>query len=228
MIYRAPFAQAVLLSGLIIALNACKPGQGSPPFALQVDVSTDSNIPISAATILIDGASAGLTDASGKLRLTSAAAEGRVLTLSVKCPLGYVSGNESIPVALRRLATLDATQAQPTIRQRLVCNASEETSVVVVNVGRANLPVLVNDAMQATTNANGIAHVALRGKPNTAFTIALDTTAHPELHPQNPTRTFTLGKTPELFVFQQQIQGEKARPRRAYKKSAGAVPYRID
>lgn len=225
----AQFKCVSLLVALLAVLCACQPTPVIAPFSLQIVVHTDASAPVPAATILLDGVAAGMTDATGELHLTSSAPEGRILMASVKCPGGYESGSQPIAMALRHLATLDGTHTPPALRQRFVCNASEQTSVVVVSVGAANLPVRVSDTVQAITNPSGVAHVALRGKPGTSFTMTLDTTAHPELQPQNPTRTFTLGKTPELFAFQQQVNAEQSTGRRVRRGSekVATIPYRV-
>jgi hypothetical protein len=87
---------------------------------------------------------------------------------------------------------------------------------------------VVNDTVQATTNESGIAHVALRGKGETALTIKIDTTTHPELHPQNPNRTFTLGNAGTLLSFEQSFKREKARKPRSRIKNAPSAPYRME
>ncbi len=93
--------------------------------------------------------------------------------------------------------------------------------------GKSN-KIIPNGTPQAVTNAAGIAHLTLRGKPNTPFELKLDTTIHPELHPQTPTRTFTLNETAAIFTFQQPLKAERARTRRPSKKPERSMPYRID
>lgn len=206
---------------------ACAPAATPAPFPLHITVSTTAGAPVPAATIQINGHDAGTTNATGELRIASSSPEGSVMSLRVVCPAGYESASDSTSIALRRLATLDGTSSTPALRQRLICNATEQTSVVLVS-SEPNLPLVINGTPQAITNASGIAHVTLRGKPNTPFELKLDTTPRPDLHPQNPTRTFTLNETATIFTFQQPLKAERARIRRAAKKPEPSVPYRID
>lgn len=206
---------------------ACAPAAAPAPFPLHIAVSTAAGAPVPAATIWINDHNAGTTNATGELHVASSSPEGSILSLRVVCPAGHKSASEPTSIALRRLATLDDTSSTPALRQRLICNATEQSSVVLVS-SEPNLPVVINGAPQAVTNAAGIAHVLFQGKPNTPFELKLDTTSHPELHPQNPSRTFTLNETATIFTFQQPLKAERARTRRATKKPERTVPYRID
>jgi hypothetical protein len=191
-------------------------------------VSTEAGAPVSGATLRVNDRDVGTTNATGELHFASTAPEGSLLTLSVKCPSGFESVGVPIPVALRRLTALAGSNTPPALRQRLLCRNTEQTSVVVISTTEPDLPVLLDGTARTITNSDGIAHVALRGKPDTTFEITIDTTAHPTLRPQNPSRHITLGKAAEMFNFQQQLKAEKPRIGRTSKKPERSVPYRMD
>jgi hypothetical protein len=216
---------AALLSATIVA---CTPAVAPVPCPLQVTVNTEAGVPLRGATLRVNERDIGSTNATGELHFTSMAPEGSVLTLSVRCPSGFESVGAPIAVAVRRLTALAGSHAPPSLRQRLVCHSTAQTSVVVVSADQPDLPVLIDGSALATTNEDGIAHVSVRGKPEASFEIALDTTAHPELRPQNPSRHFTLGKAAQIFKFLQPLKSEKPHPRRTAKKPERSVPYRID
>ncbi|HEX2881060.1 MAG TPA: hypothetical protein VHO25_16120, partial [Polyangiaceae bacterium] len=187
---------------LAILLAACTSTAATAPCPVQVTVSTEVGAPVSGATLRVNDRDVGITNATGELHFASNAPEGSMLSLSVRCPSGFEAVGAPIPVALRRLTALAGSNAPPALRQRLLCRSTEQTSVVVISTDQPALLVLLDGTPRTTTNSDGIAHIALRGKPDTTFEITLDTSTHPELRPQSPSRHFTLGKTAEIVGFQ--------------------------
>jgi hypothetical protein len=213
---------------LILFNMGCDSPAIPPPFPLHIHVSTENGTPVTGATIAVNGLGAGATNKHGELALRFSAIEGNALSVNVSCPPGFESPNDTASLAVRRLTTLDGSGTFAALRHRLTCNPTEQTSVVVVSTNEPNLPVLVNGIQQGLTNIAGFAHVSLRGKPNTTFEVELDTRANLKLRPQVPARSFTLGRSNELFRFEQQLRTQNSAVRRIPKTPEPRVPYRID
>jgi hypothetical protein len=78
------------------------------------------------------------------------------------------------------------------------------------------------------TDTNGLAHLLVKAPPGLSFRIALDTTAHPALRPQNPSMTYTLGQADDVLLMDQPFQEKKARKKPKKKEPEPQLPQRLE
>jgi hypothetical protein len=70
------------------------------------------------------------------------------------------------------------------------------------------LPVKYLGREVAHTDAAGAAHFVLRAAPEDVLEIQLDTSAHPELRPRQPSARFRVAARDEIFVFNSSLHAE--------------------
>lgn len=181
----------------LIALCAC----ASPePLVFDVRVEAtraDGGEPLAGALVRVRGGPAAITDARGRSLLRVPGRAGDRVTVSLACPSGAASEAElSLPDA-------PPTGADGAPALRLACPIVSRDAVVLVHVSgdAASLPVKVDGAVVAHTDALGFAHVHVRADAPAAFEVSLDTSANPTLSPANPAQRFELERGDELFVF---------------------------
>lgn len=144
----------------------------------------------------------GTTDAKGELRVKLAGKQGTVIPYEVECPAGFRTEKDRGDLTLRRFVGLDPEQGGRGIIVSINCPPTQRFGVIVVRHA-PNIPVMVQGQLLTRTDAAGAAHILIRGTPNTAFTVLLDTSAQPMIRPQNPATSFTLVDQDDFFVFDQ-------------------------
>ena len=96
--------------------------------------------------------------------------------------------------------------------------------------GGAGLSLQIDGKPAGITDADGIAHVLVHAERNLkSLNVSLDTSAHQELKPKNPSRTYELAGNDAVLVFDQAIvathkpvfHGASTKPRKH-------IPYRVD
>jgi hypothetical protein len=182
------------------------------PVLIEVDDEAGGGLP--GAQIVVDGREVGDTSAKGHLVVFIAGVEGGTAVVAHVCPPGYEPG-ESGPrtVVLRRLSTNAPGAALVPEPVTLVCRAIFRQVVLLVRAQPpSELPVTALGRAVASTDANGVAQVLLRGRAGEELEITLDTSAAPRLRPVSPTRRVVFADRPQLLVFDQIF--EEGPPRR--------------
>jgi len=213
--------------GLTLCVIAC----GAPaqtPARLTILVTDQDQTPVPGAEVSLNGQARGVSDAAGQVSIQLPNAEGTSVKVALSCPVGFKDQTGPVSFALRHSSSLDGSRNSPAQRQRVICEPTERSLVLVVNApNEAGIPVLVDGAPRAVTNSTSIAHLLLQGEPGTSHQMMLDTSLRPELRPQNPSRSFSIGTEDEILTFDQQFKTERRRaPRR--KSSPAALPYKIE
>jgi hypothetical protein len=192
-----PSLAPALVAGASVALAAC----ASPePLVFDVRVeaaSADGSEPVPGATVRVRDEPVGTTDARGHALLRVRGQAGDRVPVSLACPAGARSDAElTLPGA-------PATSTDDAPALRLACPVVARDAVVLVRVSgdATSLPVKVDGAVVAHTDALGFAHVHVRAGAPAAFEVSLDTSANPSLAPANPSQHFQLERGDELFVF---------------------------
>ena len=204
--------RVVLLVALVAACASSACGGLDPPvqkpFQFYVKVESDPSHPLTGAFVLRNNLSIASTGMDGKAMITLKGKEGDVTDVVVKCPDTFQSPTKPLSVRLTRLAADESK-----IPEYLVsCPPSTRRVVVAVKADNGpNLPVYYLNELITRTDASGAAHFALKVPPNTSFTVRLDTSENPKLKPPNPNRTFGVGVSDDILVFEQKFQAEKAR-----------------
>lgn len=166
-----------------------------------------------------DGSAIGETDSRGALTKTLRSVKGGTVTLTWACPVGYRAQSE------RRNVMLDGGDSAASKRGdaltplllKVICEPLEQLAALVVRVRgapQAGLPIQARDEVVGRTDPDGIAHVLLRVRPKTTLTIGLDTSAYPELVPQNPIETFQLGSEESVLLLDRTLTIKKREPKK--------------
>jgi hypothetical protein len=212
-----------LLPGLL-ALAACRqsPAEAeaaTPAYPLVIAAQTDADEPLAGVRVAREGGVLGSTDASGRVQVALRGAEGDRVALDVSCPEGFMSPSEPIVVGLRHLAV-----GSPAPTFEVACFPLVHSFVVGIRAEQgARLPVLHLGKPVGHTDALGVAHVLLRAPRHAHVLLTLDTSARPELRPQNPTLTFVAPDRDELVLFEQElVELKRPEPRRPRRR--GPVP----
>lgn len=203
---------------------------------LVVQARTPDGRPVAFVQSWSDGAQLGATDSSGRLRTRVQGAPAQAITLSFACPAEYATPTPKRTLVLDQI---EHKGARAPIALHVECRSLEINTAIVVRTQGApagDLPVRVRGEAVARTHAGGQAeghaHAVVRSRPASTLRVELDTRTAPELRPESPSRSFVLGATDDVVVFDQTFTREtKRRKRTRAPKPAPAPtskPYRID
>lgn len=205
---RARVALALALSG---AASACGGNQAPTLYPITLRVVSD-NRPMPGARILLRDRELGATDANGAFQMQTPGVEGTTVDLTVRCPDGFTSPAQPVPVVLRSTIALDRAQRGAGIETTAQCPPSQRIAAVIVRTpGRANLPILYNGREITRTDLQGVAHMIFRVAPREPIAFRIDTTAQPTLRPQNPLLTVTTREGDDVYVASQSFDEEQVR-----------------
>lgn len=224
-------ARSALIAALALvagrALVGC--GNAQPPtlYPITLRVMTDAR-PMPGAIVLYRDRELGRTDTTGAFVLQTPGTEGTSLGLTVRCPDGFVSPAQEVPVTLRSTVALgDGGGAG--IETTVQCPPAHRIAAVVVRTpNRPNLPIVYNGREITRTDLQGVAHLIFRVNTGDTLSLRVDTSGQPLLRPQNPTLTVHTRPTDDVYVATQNFS-EEAPPRVAPRPSAPrpAGPQRI-
>jgi hypothetical protein len=212
---------------LCILPSAC----GAPPprlYPITIRVQDEDMAPLSGAAVKANGEQLGMTSRNGLLQIRLKGAEGDMQSVSIRCPDGYRTVNETRSVTLRSFSDIANGLAAkgPTLNWQ--CEPAERLAALVVRAsGQPNIPVRLHGRELTRTGSDGTAHTLLRLPPGSNLRVALDTTARPELRPQSPERIFQVEDRDTIFTFDQQFIESKRPVHRKAPESKRLVPYRI-
>jgi hypothetical protein len=208
---------AALLAGL--AFGGCKGGARKlHEYSVTFRSVSDDGEVLAKVGILDNGQALGITDPQGVLHAKLQGRDGEERLFTVKCPDGYRGGEERVALQLR---TLGENGSELEVR----CYPDRRMAALLVNApGFAGLPVLVHGHEVGRTDAQGIAHLALRGEPRTPMRVVLDTSSRPRVTPPSPHKDVRIGDRDEIVVFSPGLtEVEPPKPKRVHKKQAVVV-----
>jgi hypothetical protein len=191
------------------SLVGCTPEAHHTSHRIRVNVVSDPGAPLADAELHAGGRSLALSDATGTIEVELPGRPGDVVQLSLRCPAGYRTPDESLSVLLRE------TQAQERPPEfSWACPPLTRTLVVAVRADRgANLPLRYLGDELARTDASGAAHALLHVQPGDALTLTLDTSTEPQLMPQHPELKLSVPDHDDLVVFDQAFTRPKPKSR---------------
>jgi len=213
---------AVMLFGIA---GACSGGSSDRAvFDLFFEAKNDTGQPVPGVVISGNGKQLGMTGAEGVLHAFVRAKDGSSLRARAVCPEGYREPVQPAPMRLRRFRSIDRSD-RGELRVTIECRATERLVALVVNTNKkADLPVLMDGREIARTNAEGVAHIALRVAPNSTFQVALDTSANEALRPKSPLGTFSVADSDSLVVFDQSFDEVVKRKKRHHRRKVKPPP----
>lgn len=169
--------------------------------------------PMAGVRVSEGGAVLGQSGDDGVVVLVTERPEGATVGLSLACPEGYRARPEQVTRTLRTWAPLDAERGgAPPLEIDVRCERRVSDLVIVVDGGRAGLPVSVDGAVVDRTDAVGLAHLLVRGTPGRRLLVSIDTSAIPKLLPENPERSFTI-TADDVVYWQQRFEMEGSQRR---------------
>jgi len=213
-----------VLCGLV-AFAGCESTAPKTSFDVAIAVTSDDGTPLSGVRVAGDEITLGTTGQDGVLLVAMRADDGTRMKVQPICPEGYDAASDGSLLVLRKFHGLEEGRGNE-LSLSLQCRPRERTAVLVVRSdGRADLPVLVDGVEVARTNAKGVAHLALRRPSNSIVRVALDTTGHPRLQPQNPETPFAIGEADDILVLDQsfELAAKTAKKHRRPKRRAETV-----
>lgn len=215
------------LLALIVAAG-CGANQAPTLYPITLRVVSD-NRPMPGAAILLRDRELGRTDANGAFQMQTQGVEGTAVELSVRCPDGFVSPAQPVPVVLRSTVALDRAQRGSGIETTAQCPPSQRIAAIVVRTpNRGNLPILYNGREITRTDLQGVAHMIFRVAPRETVQLRINTDAYPLLVPRNPLLTVTTREGDDVYVASQSFEEEAPRPApRRPSVSRGPGPTRI-
>jgi hypothetical protein len=196
-----------LLGAVGVGCGAFEPPPPPPPFKAIIFVDGDPGQKLAGATVARGGTNVATTGADGKAEVVvQGAQEGTSFDVTVACPTGYVAPSKPITVKVTRtLATKNERWPEFTTR----CTPTKRKVVVAIRADNgANLPVKYLNQVVTTTDATGAASLVLDLEPGT-FQLALDTSGHKHIKPQNPAKVFTVSQKDDVMLFDQKFEVEK-------------------
>ena len=193
-----------LVALLALAPAACSDDEGR--FPVVVIATTDDGKPLPDLPVTVGRATAGKTDAAGRLKLRVIGKEGARIPIAVATPLGFRPAATGGAVVLRRLVDIEGGggRALP-IEHNVRFAPLSRQYAVLVRAGVAGLPVETFGTRRAVTNADGVAMFLYEGAPGDELQVKLNTDGRPELRPQNPQQSFLLAMRSEAYLVKERF-----------------------
>jgi hypothetical protein len=219
----------VILVALSMLAGCTEGGDRAAAVAIEVSVRDDDGALLPGAAILVDGADAGETTGDRVLVTRTREAPGTPVSVSVRCPAGYVAaGAESLQLMVRHLRPMGGSAASLSpLGARFSCTPLLKEHVLVVRTGgRAALPIRVTGVEVGRTDEVGVSHHLVKGRPGEEVQVVIDTAAEPRLRPASPQRRLKLPAKESFLVFDQAFD-ERREPARKARRNRNAGPRRL-
>lgn len=197
-------------AALVALLTACgSPTAQTKSYSFIVLGESDPEMPLSGIEVRRGNDLLARTGNDGSAVFEIEGVEGRRIPLTPVCPTGHRSTQDILTVVLKTYATGGTPKLQ------LRCPPKERHLAVAVRFKQgAHLPILHRSRVLATTDANGTAHLLLKGEAGDDFELQVDTSQTPDLRPQNPSARFTITDGDEIQLFEQDFLLPKRKVRR--------------
>ena len=211
----------------VIAAVGCNQGvTESSTYAVLVRATDEVGRPLPGVQLSAAGQALGITDDRGQHALRMPGVEGQRVDLAATCPSGHAGPRERPAFLLQRVRDAQGEPSDRAIEVSLTCQATEHVALVAVQTGQAGLPILLRGQVVGQTSELGTAHVMVREPIGKGFQLMLDTSARPELRPDNPTRLFSVTHQDAFAVWDQPFEQEKrsgsAAARKRQKRRGGS------
>jgi hypothetical protein len=183
-------------------LCACGGAAVAEPYPIVFVARADDDL-LPGVEVNIGNEPAGRTDEHGMLAVLLRGDEGELLRSSIACPTGYEIAQAPQSIQLARVRSVDHPDATRPLVIDVRCRPSERLAVVLVRAGLEGIPVQIGGSEKTRTDADGLAHVAMRVPAGSQIEVVLWTEHRPELSPASPSSVFVMPDSDELFVVEQ-------------------------
>ncbi len=192
------------------------PQQQTATYSVTFTAESDPGQPLEGVVVKANGREVGRSDAFGIVQTMLRGPEGVGVQITHECPDGFDPPGAAQSLRLHNFRSLDQSAPRSGLSMTLPCAPTQRRVAFVVRTnGKADVPVKIDNAEVARTNAAGYAYVVRMAPPGTSFRVSLDPSGQPNLRPQSPpARQFTLGARDDLFVVEQEFEVENPRPTR--------------
>lgn len=212
----------------LLAASSCNQSvTESASYPVLVRALDEVGRPLPGVQLAAAGKALGVTDDRGEHALRMPGEEGQRVDLAATCPPSYSGPRERPAFLLKRVRDAQGEPSDQPIEVALTCNANEHIALVAVQTGQAGLPIMLRGQVVAQTSELGTAHVMVREPTGKSFQLTLDTSARPELRPDNPSHLFTVTHQDAFAVWDQPFEQDKrassAASRKRQKRRAGAA-----
>jgi hypothetical protein len=197
-----------LCSCALAAVLGCSQGPELGEYDVQVNFESDPGQPLAGAELLLMGQVAGASNPDGVVELRAAGQEGERIKYKVRCPPDHRSPEQALIITLTTLSG-----AAPPPEYRVRCTPESRSVVIAVRAQRGpDLPVTYLGREVARTDASGAAHWQLQLARSETVEVTLDTSARPDLRPQNPSKRFESPDEDAVLLFDQDFVVELPPP----------------
>lgn len=219
-------------SYLLAAISgiSCVSPETPPVVPILVTVVDDTGAPVEGARVFIDGNPEGDTDAQGAREARVLGPEGRGVSVQVRCPDGYRPiETPPLRITCRFLHEMGSQKDRYIpLSARFTCGLAEQSWVLLVKTdGRDGLPVKALGDTVATTDRDGVAQVLLTGAPGEEMDVVIDTSEHPDLRPENPSRRVRVPAKKQILIFEQTFKQDRPNPKSRRRLGRRLGPRRI-
>lgn len=196
---RHPLLSFTLLALASLGCAKREPAIGEYP--LRLVVTNVPGDPLDGVSARVGNTVLGKTNEQGVVGLKLRGRDGQRLSIHLECPANHRAPKLPLEVALFHYAS----QATPEITA--VCEQERvQEAVVVRTLGARNVPLFARGERVGVTDAQGIAHVLLRGEPGENIDLAFDTSELPELRPASPSVRILLGNHDDVLLAEQRFE----------------------
>jgi hypothetical protein len=206
-------ASFLFASALFLLSTGCDPPR-PPPLELRVTAASDEGMRLAGLAVKIDDRVVGRTDARGELHLgLPQSDEGKRVRVSVQTPDGFRALTDARLIALERMTTRGGGTLPLELHARFASTVRHY--VVLVDVGRPNLPIEVFGVQQAVTNSAGVAMFMTPGAPSDALEVRVTNGGRTDLTPAYLAQTFNLQDRADVFMLRGEFTAVPAKKRPA-------------
>ena len=213
----------LLLAGAAMVLASC--ARPRPPIIVQhasIIVESDPAVPLAEASVIVDGEPVTATELNGQAALTVRGVAGDRHRVEVHCPEGHLAASPPANDLFVRKPERGLVDPAFVVR----CEPATRTATIHVHLdGGSGLPLTRLGHVVGRTDAKGEAEITVVAEPGEELEVVADTSLTKDLHPQNPSLTFTMGNQDQTFAFAQKLtlSTKKAPPPKRAPKPTGPV-----
>lgn len=190
------------LTVVALATLSCARHEPAPSrYAFRLTVTNVPGEPLPQVTARVATRVLGKTDEQGSLELVLQGRDGQRVNVHVDCPPNHRAPARPLELALFHYASGAKPQITAVCEQERVAEA-----VVVRTLGARHVPLYARGERLGTTDAQGIAHVLLRGEPGENVELSFDTSERPELRPVSPSVRILLGNHDDVRLAEQRFE----------------------
>jgi hypothetical protein len=199
----------VTVSSMLLVVSCQGATEDWHRIQMDIFVESDPGVPLSGVPVELSGHGVQRTSAAGTIETNLTARVGELVTLSPRCPAGFI-GEAPRTIRVRRLRHSADLER---LRVRLRCRPESRVAVFLVRaLGDGPIDIFVDGEWAANTDSDGVAHLSRRAAAGTELHLELRSRG-PNVRPERISRMFTMPDSDEIFVVDQSFRSPVSRRR---------------